>query len=126
MNIALGFGSNEEDFERQEFSFVEDFIKSNLQKDEIGIYFFTDSFVNELKEELKKRELYYRKKDEEYDTSKDYPDRYSTYYSNVLWDGCDLCVIFRFSHINRRHSMSPDGWALLCTSKVFHSYSLDF
>lgn len=127
MNIILGFGSTEERFEQEEFDFCEKFIteKSNNFTDNSN-FIFTDEIVDELKIALgeRKRELDVLR--EKYRESPEYPDRYSTYYFNIVNDIHDLCVVFKFSHINRRHAMSPDGWALLGTKKVCHLNAWDF
>lgn len=46
----------------------------------------------------------------------DAPERYSHFWSNFheIYDG-KVIVEFTIHHINRRHALSPDGWALLVT-----------
>ncbi|MCK9369524.1 hypothetical protein M0R04_06425 [Candidatus Dojkabacteria bacterium] len=120
MNIVLGFGLTETDFEKQEFGFVEQFVKEKIEnyREEDGIDFcFTDDFAKELSEKLKERKDQYDKLLDEYKTATKFPDRYSTYYFDVLHNSSNLCVVFKFSHINRRHAMSPDGWAALLETK---------
>lgn len=118
MNIAIGFGSTETAFEEQERQFVQDFV--NEHKDEIdGWCTFSDEMVAELKKVLKERRDEYHKIRDEYRTAETYPDRYSSYYETVLSDLHNIVVIFDFSHINRRHVMSTDGWGLLCTTETY-------
>jgi hypothetical protein len=120
MHIILGFGKTEEDFEEQERRFVEGFLIERMAGNKDAI--FSDEIVEDLRKALKERADEYRRLDREYHDATEYPDRYSTYYFTVLSDVCDLVVIFKFSHINRRHAMSPDGWALFGTKRVFHFY----
>jgi len=51
------------------------------------------------------------------------PARYS-YFSYLLIEeyvGSGMYIVeFRFSHVNRRHPMSPDGWALIITDASLH------
>jgi len=126
MSIILGFGSTEEDFEKQEMKFVDEFLKGNFKGKGSGDISFDDKIVNELEKQLKKREKYFHEKDEEYKTAKEYPDRYSTYYFDIVWNVCTLCVAFQFSHTNRRHALSPDGWALLQTRNVYYADIWDY
>lgn len=127
MNIILGFGSTEEKFEQEEFDFINGFIadKANFFSDNSN-FIFTDEIVNELKIALDERKRELDALRDKYKEATEYPDRYSTYYFNIVNDIHDLCVVFKFSHINRRHAMSPDGWALLGTKKVFHANAWDF
>jgi len=47
------------------------------------------------------------------------PERYSSFWftHTQLYEGRHL-IEFVFSHINRRHPMSPDGWAAMTTKWV--------
>lgn len=89
-------------------------------------YWFDKNSMNLLKVELKKRKKNYDKLCEKYETSKKYPDRYSTYYFNIIYDIVDLCVIFKFTHINRSHPFSSDGWSSLSLIKVCHLNRWDY
>jgi hypothetical protein len=127
--LTLGFGKTETDFEQQECDFVEQFIKNKSVAFTGSKYDFNFSgeLVTELKSKLKERQEHYDKLSEQYETATDYPERYTTYDFNILTDKFrDLCVIFRFSHINRKHPISPDGWALLETKRVYHADIWDF
>jgi len=129
MNIILGFGKTETDFEQQEFNFVEEFLNTKA-KEFVGDKYdfnFSEELVKELGEKLKERENHYRELDKQYKTATEYPDRYSIYYYSILTDTyANLCVVFKFSHINRRHALSSDGWALLSTNKVYYADIWDF
>lgn len=118
MNIILGFGSNEKDFEEKERKFVEEFIEENKTKED-GWATFSDEMVIELERSLKERRNEYHKLRDLYKDSKEYPDRYSSYYETVLHDLHNIVVIFDFSHINRRHAMSSDGWAMMSGTQVY-------
>ena len=122
MSFILGFGKAEEDFERQEFDFVRDFVTKKVENFKGLEYEFTFNaeLVSELKASLSEREREYRRLDKEYKVSETYPDRYSRYWFNIVYDACDLCVVFHFFHTNRKHWLSPDGWAALTADKVCH------
>ena len=55
------------------------------------------------------------------------PERYTYFFHNVF-DVTDRFWIAEFEmfHINRRHAMSPDGWALLRTKWVLTSCNEEF
>jgi hypothetical protein len=121
MNIVLGFGSTETEFEEQERKFVEDYLEANKHKEEdtTDWYTFKDECVEGLKKALKERSDEYRRQSDEYKTATDYPERYSYYYFTILHNWSYVAVIFKFGHINRRHALSPDGWAAMWTEPVF-------
>lgn len=127
MNIILGFGKTETDFEQQEFDFVEQFLveKSKVFTDKYDFY-FTEELVKDLENKLKEREKHYRDLDVTYKTATDYPNRYSTYYFEILYSVASLVVVFKFSHINRRHALSKDGWAMCGTKKLYYANAWDF
>lgn len=118
MNIILGFGSTEKEFEKQERKFVEDFINEH-KKIEDGWCVFPDEMIEVLRKTLKERRNEYHKLRDSYKEAKEYPDRYSSYYETVLGDLHNIVVVFEFSHINRKHTLSPDGWGLLCSEQVY-------
>ena len=124
--MILGFGSTEKDFEKQEFDFVDEFIKEVVKVTGFSDFYFSENFYKDLCKELKVRKEYYDKLDKEYHDATVYPNRYSTYSFDILYDISDLCVIFKFHHINRRHAFSPDGWALLQTKNIFHADLYDY
>jgi hypothetical protein len=129
MNVILGFGKTEEDFENQEFEFVENFIREradNFVGDKYD-FNFDDELIKELTDKLKERKEHYDKLRDKYKEATEYPDRYTTYYFSVLTDKfANLCVVFHFSHINRRHALSPDGWAMIGVKKVYYADAWDF
>ena len=124
--MILGFGSTEKDFERQEFDFVDEFIKEGVKVTGFSDFFFSENFYKDLCKELKARKEYYDNLRNKYKEATEYPNRYSTYRFVIVYDISDLCVIFKFSHINRRHALSPDGWALLQTKDIFHADLYDY
>lgn len=120
MNIIFGFGRTEQDFEEQEFNFVNEFVikkAKEFQGDKYNFY-FDDKLIEDLRKVLSKRSKKYKKLDEQYKNAKTYPDRYSYYYPTVVYDMHNICVVFNFNHINRHHAFSPDGWALMSDKKV--------
>lgn len=126
MNLILGFGKNEEDFEEGERKFVDEFLREKMKGLTEMDKIFSDDIVAELKETLKLRAEEYKRLDKSYKDAIDYPERYSTYSFNILNDVCEMAIIFRFIHTNRRHPMSPDGWACIREKKVFAFYYDDY
>ena len=126
MSIILGFGVTEKDFEKQEHNFVRQFLIDNAEPTDKYGYADFDNVVEKLKKALELRSKEYRKLVDEYKEAKDHPDRYSSYYFNIINDIIDLCVIFNFSHYNRQHALSPDGWALMCNTSIFHAHYDEF
>ena len=122
--ITLGFGSTEKEFEKQEFDFIEKFISGESKNDDD--YWFKEKSMKLLKAKLNNRKKHYDKLDKKHEKAKEHPNRYSTYYFNILYDIADLCIIFKFNHINRSHPFSPDGWAMIKTTKVYHFNRWDY
>lgn len=116
MNIILGFGKTEKDFEKQEMDFVRNYLKEN--RPEKG--YFDDEYIKKLKKEIEKREKYYKELDNKYDNDKNYPERYSFFNFTILNDTRDIVIIFNFCHTNRDHPFSIDGWALLRQKRIIH------
>lgn len=128
MNIILGFGVTEKDFEEQEFNFIENFIVeyAKAHKDFKDKGFHDEQFLLELNKAISLREKHYKKLNDEYKTAKEYPSRYSYYYPYIVHDWSNLCVVFKFHHVNRHHAFSPDGWALMCSNRVYYADLWDF
>lgn len=124
MNIILGFGSTEQEFEQQEKNFVYDFLKEKSAKVNRWDFIFSDEVVAELKNELEKRYNHYMSLNEKYDTGEK-PERYSYFYYDILWNVCKLVVVFDFSHINTRHPLSPDGMAMMQNKGVCGYYNYE-
>ena len=121
MNIVLGFGSTETDFEEQERQFVEDYLEENkIKNTECDWHNFSDECIEGLEKALKERDEEYKRLDKEYKTAEKYPNRYSFYYYTILHDANYVSVIFKFCHTNRQHALSPDGWAAMWTERCWH------
>ncbi len=118
MSLILGFGSTETAFEAaEENAFNRAVLEMFRESGEA--HFFTPEVIEKVGKWLDKRAREYRAKDVEYKTATDFPERYSYYYPHVLGDASHIVAVVSFSHINRRHPMSPDGWALLSTKRCF-------
>ncbi|HBY57573.1 MAG: hypothetical protein XE08_0832 [Parcubacteria bacterium 32_520] len=120
MNIILGFGKTEKDFEKQEMDFVNDYLEEH--RPQIG--YFNDEYIGKLKKEIEKREKYYKELDEKYQNDKNYPERYSYFNFTILNDIRNIVIIFDFWHTNRNHPFSPDGWALLRQKRILFHFDL--
>jgi len=76
MDIALGFGKTETDFEEQEIKFVEDFLTENFltSSKASSDFLFDNVLIKKLDKKLSKRAAYYRVLSEKYKTAIVYPD----------------------------------------------------
>jgi hypothetical protein len=110
-------GIVEEDFATAEGESVNTFLRQNIRDEK---HFFGDRLIGELREMLEKRKTELHSLYEQYATSPDHPARYSTFYFSVLHDASNVVVIFHFTHINRHHAMSPDGWASFNRTYLHH------
>lgn len=120
MNIILGFGLTEEQFETGEQEWVQSLVNEYIAKDtDSSWHNFSDEFITELESKIKERSAEYKRLDKEYHDAENYPTRYSSYYATVLHDLHNIAVIMKFTHINRRHALSPDGWGAMYGTKVF-------
>lgn len=124
MNIVLGFGSTEEEFEKQEMDFVHSFLQKEAEL--TNDFVFSDDLLVRLEHALKERAEEYRRLDGEYKNAEVYPNRYSTYYVYLTANATLLCVQFIFGHTNRKHPMSPDGWAYMQTTRYFNADYNDY
>jgi hypothetical protein len=122
-SFILGFGSTEQAFEDAEEKAIREHIETRYAA--LGLSYFTDEFVAEIREWLNERAAAYRARADEYKSAEEYPDRYSSYYPTILDDASHIAVILRAIHINRRHALSPDGWAAMRTRPVFVFDNLD-
>lgn len=124
MNIILGFGSTEKEFEKQELDFVREFVAEKAKGDDD--FHFSDYSVDELGTAIDARAEEYARLDKSYKDAADFPGRYSMFRFTVLHDLFNVCVIFDFWHTNRKHPMSKDGWALLRSKEVLHLDAWDY
>lgn len=115
--MIIGFGSTEKEYEKKlEEKFIS-YVKSLYNPSDDNI--FTDEFINEIQKWSNLESISSREEADRYKNSSDYPDRYSSYYCYVLGDCNYIVFIIDFSHINRRHAFSPDGWAMLQNKRAF-------
>ncbi len=119
MNITIGFGSIERQFEEDEEAAIRAHCKDVFGK-QLDPHYLTEDSVDNVRDFVAKRSKALRREADENKTAADYPDRYSYYWPVVLSDASRVVVILRCSHINRRHAMSPDGWAMMQTERLIH------
>lgn len=117
VQIILGFGSTEEGFVRAEEKAIGDHIKARFA--ELGLSYFTDEFTRDIAGWVKDRGAALRAESARYKTAETYPDRYSDYHASVFGDASNIAVVLHCFHTNRRHAMSPDGWAAFTERAVF-------
>jgi len=123
MGIILGFGSTEQQVEQHEEEAIKEFVSAVFL--EMGCDYFTAKMVERVRKWCDERASSSRTEAEQYKDAVDYPDRYSSYWATVLDDASNIVVILKFHHINRRHAMSPDGWALLQSTRLVHVSTWD-
>jgi hypothetical protein len=123
VNIAIGFGSTEEAFVRGEEQAIRAHIESRFAA--LKLSYFTDAFVEEIRSWIDDRAKELRDRSAAFKTAAEYPSRYSHYYATVLDDASHLVVILKLMHTNRRHGLSPDGWACMSEQQVFVFEALD-
>jgi uncharacterized protein YaaQ len=123
VNIVLGFGKTEEDFEQQELDFVGRWLQDHSET--TSPVSIDSQLVDGLKDALRARADNYQKLQEQYKDATEHPDRYSYYWFTVLNGSSDICVVFKFHHVNRSHPLSPDGWGLMTSKRVFHADAWD-
>lgn len=124
MNLVLGFGSTETAFEAAEETAFIEFVTEQYKARKLS--YLTDELVRDVEQWVADRTAHLRAESKKNDTAVDYPDRYSYYSGNVAASASAIVLIANFMHINRRHGMSPDGWALMQNKRLFDVSSLDF
>lgn len=118
MNIILGFGSTEKSFEEKLESVIKDYVTEQYSA---GDYcYFADSFRDSIAKWMDSLSKGSRNLGDEYRHAEKYPDRYTYYYASVVSDCSHIVFIIKFHHINRRHALSPDGWGLMTSERIFY------
>lgn len=121
--MIIGFGSTEADVRR---TFEEEFRAFVAKRyTECRCEYFTNELVEEARQWLSDAARELEAEAARYKTAENFPERYSTIYPRLLEDASTMAVIVKFHHINRRHALSPDGWALMVVEHVFAVHSLD-
>lgn len=123
MNMVIGFGSTEQKFEAAEEAALVDFVSRSYREQRLS--YFSDQFCNEVDAWLYARAKSLRDEADGHKTSTDFPPRYSYYWSHTVSDASYIIAVVKFHHINRRHGLSPDGWGLMATERLFKISSLD-
>lgn len=117
MNIAIGFGSTEQAFESAEEKAFEDFVTRSASEQRLD--YFTKEFHGLVSGWLEDRARAFKSVSEAHDKAQSPPPRYSYYYPYLLDDANYMIAVVKFMHINRRHALSPDGWGLMQTERIF-------
>ncbi|WP_016743793.1 hypothetical protein [Rhizorhabdus wittichii] len=115
--MIIGFGSSEHAFETAEEDAIRGYASERYEA--LGLDYFTDELIADIREWLDARAKAYQRMADSYKISTDHPDRYSYYWPTVIADASNIVIKLSVHHINRRHGMSPDGWALLQTKPLF-------
>lgn len=111
--MLIGFGATEERAENAEFDRIKEFAEAEYIR--LGCDYVTDELAQSVKRFVKNRDAELKALADKYKAADSYPARYSYFWSTVMDDASHIVCILRFSHINRRHAFSPDGWAMLST-----------
>jgi hypothetical protein len=123
VNIILGFGDTEKQFEEKLENQMWDFVAGEFSKESETC--FTDNFINKIKKYAKDLAEESQKQGDRHKASANYPDRYTYFWCYTLGDCNHIVFIISFHHINRRHALSPDGWGLMQSKRVFDVYNYD-
>ena len=123
MNIILGFGETEKRHEETLEKQMRDHVADEFAKE--SECYFSGEFVKKTKEWASELAKQSQEVADEYRHALDYPSRYSSFYCHTLGDANHIVFIISFHHINRRHALSPDGWGMLASKRVFDVYVLD-
>lgn len=117
MNIVIGFGSTEQAFEEGERKAFEGYVAQRFN--ELGCDYITEELARDVEVWLDARAAEFKARGDEYKTAADYPERYTYYWVSLIRSASTLVAKFSFHHINRRHALSPDGWALMVNKRLF-------
>lgn len=117
MGFAIGFGSIEVERERAEREAIEEYIKQACA--ERGEHYVSHELAENVSQWLSVRAKASRMESDSYKDAESFPDRYSSFYSDTAHNASRIFVRISWSHINRRHGLSPDGWAMLQNEQVF-------
>ena len=121
--FIIGFGSTEETVEAAEEAAIRAYIEAEFYNEDCS--YFSGEFVRRIGDWLEERAKASQAQAAAYKAVTDFPGRYSSFWSTVIGDASHIGAIVSFHHINRRHALSPDGWALWRNKRVFLFEALD-
>ena len=113
----IGFGSAEKTFEEDEGKAFRDYVWERYKADRPE--YLDGAFSEDVYAWLRARAEGYLKEAEAFTDAENPPDRYAHTYPWVLSDGIYIVAVITFLHVNRRHPMSPDGWAATRNERSF-------
>lgn len=118
MNFVLGFGDTEKRYEEK----LEESIRSLVieQYSATDLVYFTDQFVDDVTALVQAMSSDSQKTAESYRGASEHPDRYSYFWVSVVASASHLVFILKIHHVNRRHALSPDGWGMMKTERLFY------
>jgi hypothetical protein len=123
VNMIIGFGSTETAFENAEEAAFKEYVAQRYA--ELNEQYISDELAKDVEAWFRERADAYKAKADEYKTSATFPDRYSYIWPRVIHSASDIFVRITFHHVNRRHAMSPGGWALMATKRLFDVEAYD-
>lgn len=117
MAFVLGFGQTEIDYQKD----LQEEFRGYVEREFAACPedYFDSEFTKRISKWAEHQATDSRIQADRYRKAANFPDRYSSYYVNVLGDANHIVFIVRFTHINRRHGLSPDGWASFQTKACF-------
>lgn len=121
-SIVVGFGTTELEFAHNEENALREYAEELFREhnDRGKMEYFTKEFINEIENWVGKRRIENYNLCKHYDKAEEYPERYSRFWCIVTQSASDIVVIYNFLHTNRRHSFSPDGWAVMSGEHMVH------
>ncbi len=121
--MIIGFGEKEKRLENQiEEAICLHVLEQYCLSDAV---YFTDEFKEHVALWANDMSLKSREAADIYKTAENPPERYSYFWISVVADASHMCFIVKFHHINRRHALSPDGWAVMLNEHVFCVHEWD-
>jgi len=121
--MMIGFGSTETHVEEALESAFTEYVKHRYATHPVCC--FTDEFIKDAEGWLDDKGEQSRAIAKTYDEHPDHPDRYSYFYPHVTSSASAIVALVTFHHINRRHGLSPDGWALMKTERTIIIWERD-
>lgn len=113
----LGFGSTEVNLEAELESTITTYVREAFKtKQQKG---FTNEFIEQIQEYVETLSSLSIEESKHYESAENFLGRYSYFWPYVLGDVNYIVVILKFHHVNRKHALSPDGWAAMFSKHTF-------
>jgi predicted metal-binding protein len=122
--IIIGFGSTEKERESVAIDHLEKGIREILKERIKKMDCIESDDQNKIREFVEKNANASQKTYNRLHNEGTRPERYGQYYATCTFSSCDCCVVLNFHHINSQHPFSPDGVAMMSTTRFAHVCTL--